>query len=416
MNNQPIYINRYLPIAILYFFLNEVFLPPGLLYTALLTPVLLIWLARYPTIRYLTIFFVFTVPFVLIHLINGVNYPYYIRSLVLFFSVFVFGLAFYRFLSNCHSLKSVYKSILLINAAMVIISVIIFFIPFLKPQFWYSNEITTGFARISRLKMLTYEPSYYSTLFAPIVCFYLLKLTRAELPQPVLYGALVLVPLFLSLSFGVILGIAISLVLLLVIRSRDLIFKGKNLWYILGGVIALMTGLTILYLYDPNNVFFVRIANVLFGKDTSFKGRTFDSFYLSWKIAGMRSHLFGAGLGQVKLLGLDLFKAYYNYQSFTINTIGIPNSIGDTLAIFGLAGLIIKLFFEAWFFFKTKVFRNDYRLVLFMFIFIYQFTGSFIMNIAEYTIWILAFKEGLFPEFDRPFVKNHPGSLPVPQD
>jgi hypothetical protein len=34
--------------------------------------------------------------------------------------------------------------------------------------------------------------------------------------------------------------------------------------------------------------------------------------------------------------------------------------------------------------------------------FVYQFTGSFISNIAEYVIWILAFKPDLFPEFQHP--------------
>jgi hypothetical protein len=37
--------------------------------------------------------------------------------------------------------------------------------------------------------------------------------------------------------------------------------------------------------------------------------------------------------------------------------------------------------------------------MLFIFIFVYQFTGSFITNLAEYVIWILAFTNA-FPQFD----------------
>jgi len=84
----------------------------------------------------------------------------------------------------------------------------------------------------------------------------------------------------------------------------------------------------------------------------------------------------------------------------------IPNSIGDLLGTLGLIGVAIKLFLEGYFFFRTRVFRNDYRLTLFLFIFVYQFTGSFISNIAEYAIWILAFKPDLFPEFQRPSHEN----------
>jgi hypothetical protein len=46
------------------------------------------------------------------------------------------------------------------------------------------------------------------------------------------------------------------------------------------------------------------------------------------------------------------------------------------------------------------VWRNYYRLLLFTFIFIYQFTGSFITNVAEYVIWIMAFTP-VFREFDK---------------
>ncbi len=47
----------------------------------------------------------------------------------------------------------------------------------------------------------------------------------------------------------------------------------------------------------------------------------------------------------------------------------------------------------------TKVWRNYYRLLLFVFVFIYQFTGSFITNIAEYVIWIMVFTT-VFKEYD----------------
>ena len=63
--------------------------------------------------------------------------------------------------------------------------------------------------------------------------------------------------------------------------------------------------------------------------------------------------------------------------------------------------MLVKFVFEVYFFFKTKVYSNFLRLVLFIFVFVYQFSGSFITNIAEYVIWIMAFSPWLFKEFDK---------------
>jgi hypothetical protein len=84
-----------------------------------------------------------------------------------------------------------------------------------------------------------------------------------------------------------------------------------------------------------------------------------------------------------------------------VSDIGIPNAMGDLFATLGLISVLLKLYLEFFFFFRTKVSSNYYRLALFLFIFIYQFTGSFIMNIAEYAAWIMAFHPGLFPEFNK---------------
>ena len=65
----------------------------------------------------------------------------------------------------------------------------------------------------------------------------------------------------------------------------------------------------------------------------------------------------------------------------------IPNAVGDTLAAFGIFGIALRLVLQIVFFFQNQgAYSNYYRLALFLFIFIYQFTGSFITNIAEYVI------------------------------
>ncbi|MDP4128774.1 MAG: hypothetical protein Q8918_07990 [Bacteroidota bacterium] len=345
--------------------------------------------------------FLIILPFSLVHFVNGVEPLYYVKSLTLLFTVFVFGFSVHLFLVSCHSLRSIYKSLLLANGVMVLVSLVALFVEPFKLIFWNDNGMSLGNINIHRLKMLTYEPSYYSMLFVPVAMYYLIKLFRREISQPYLIGALVIIPLLLSLSFGVILGIAFALLVLIVLNSRKTIFSVRNLQYAAAIFTVLVSvGVLLIYLF-PENVFVLRIENVLAGKDTSFNGRTLDSFILGRKIADMKSIYWGSGLGQAKLLGLDLFREYYQAPHFTINDISIPNSMGDMLATFGLIGVLLKLFLELYFYFRTRVSDNYYRSALFLFIFLYQFTGSFLMNVAEYVIWILAFYQGLFPEFDK---------------
>src|SRR5688500_8121088 len=98
---QPLSMNKYLPIAVLYFFFNSFMLPQGLLYTTILTPLFLIWLLKYPTFHYIWFFFLFTIPFAIILYMHGIHLLFYFRSYALLFTWFVFGIAFYQFLKNC---------------------------------------------------------------------------------------------------------------------------------------------------------------------------------------------------------------------------------------------------------------------------------------------------------------------------
>ena len=125
--------------------------------------------------------------------------------------------------------------------------------------------------------------------------------------------------------------------------------------YILSSLLILLIALIVLLFLFPDNIFMQRLANVLEGRDSSFKGRTYDAFYLGRKVAEMKSIFFGSGLGQTKVLGMELWKKYYA-NNFTINEVAIPNAIGETLAIFGLAGISIRLTLQVFFFFQTKVF------------------------------------------------------------
>ena len=397
--SEAIRINKYMPIAILYFFLNGFLLPIGLLYTTILSPFFLLWIYQYRSIKYLWIYFAFTIPFAVIHFVQGVQPIYYLKSYILLFSVFIFGLAFYQFLRVCKTLKQIYKKLVIINLILTIFAIVAFFIPGLKQMFWMDSALSSGITNVNRLRLLVYEPSYYSTLLVPVAMYYYLKALIYKSKGIVTTLIMITIPLLLSFSFGVLLAMMFSLLILLLIRPGAFFSKKKLPIYILSGSIVLGAAFVAALIIFPDNIFIQRLNNVLEDKDSSFRGRTYDAFYLAWKVAEMKSIVWGSGLGQVKVLGLELWQKFYTYN-FSINQIAIPNAVAETLAVFGLVGVGIRLGLQVILFYKTKVFQNHYRLLLFLFVFIYQFTGSFIYNIAEYVIWILAFSP-VFQEFDR---------------
>jgi len=405
---KPITINKYLPFAVLYFFFNSFLLPAGLLYTTILTPLFLWWIYVNRALRYVQYFFIFTLPFALIHVIGGIVPIYYARSYALLFTAFVFTVTLYIFLKKCHTLRTIYRKLLLLNFALVIVACLAFFTPW-REVFWMVSYVSYGLEKLPRLKMLTYEPSYYCTLLVPVVMYYCLKVVVLRLPHPVLTMALVIVPLVLSFSMGILLGVPIAILLLLLFHIRFFLTRKRVRQFLIIAGALLGGGLLLLVLFYPDNPLFTRIANLFEGRDSSFKGRTVDSFVLAWKVMNEKSILFGVGPGQVKVIGLPFWNEYYHYQ-FALEEVAIPCAFADTMAVYGIVGALLRLGIEFYFFFRTKVWTNYYRLGLFNFVFIYQFTGSYINNIAEFTIWVLAFTN-TFEEFDKKKLKGETATI-----
>jgi len=392
-------LNKYLPFAILYFFLNSVFLPLGLLYTTLLTPFFLIWLYRQNKIEYGWVFFLITIPFAYIHFKLGIDLRYYIKSYILLFSVFVFILTMIRFLQVVGSLRTIFRILLTINFFLVGIACVLFFIPGARGLMWSVYDVSTGLTKFPRLSLFTYEPSYYSTLLIPLAFYYYLKIIFFKYPNAGYVFFMVTFPLVISFSLGAILGICISFSILLLSKIRSFFMKKNVAAYSLASGLLIAISIIFLYYFYPGNPLFLRIKNIFAGTDTSFKGRAFDSFRLALSVAREKSIYFGVGLGQLKLLGGEIWNKFYD-TVFNTNEITIPNAVAETFAFYGIAGLLIRFSLEWYFFFRTKTYTNYYRLGLFIYMFIYQFTGSFLFNIAEYVIWVLAFSQ-VFEEFDK---------------
>ena len=405
-------IDKKYPFAVIYFFFNSVGLPFGLLYTILFTPVFYLWLITKHKKNIIFKFLIVALPFVINHLIHGVDLYNYVRSLILFFSVYIFCLTFLTWIREETRLKFFFKKLLNFNFFMVAIAIFFVFTP-LKDVFWGVWSIETGnyiIDSLPRLKMLTYEPSYYSTLLVPIAAFYITAFILKQNEKDSFTIAIkVLLPLVLSFSMGVIGGLIVAVALLFLTNLTTLLTSKRILTSFLlvaGGFVLTFIFLLLLF---PENPFFVRLHAIIAGGDGSANGRTFEAFHLAHVIAKEKSIWWGVGPGQLKIIGDPIIKEFYKYPP-DYGQVSIPSAFPETIALFGYIGAAVRLFIEIYLYFKTKVYSNYYRSLLFFYIFIYQFTGSFTTNIAEYVIWILAFTN-VFPEFDKKNYKPH--SVPV---
>ncbi len=404
--------NPYSLLAHLYFFFNKAGLPFGLLYMHLLSPLFYFWLLHKKKKTILLPFLLVVVPFGIIHLLLGVDLKSFIISNILFTGSYVFTVAFYYFINHYEHLGKIFRQLLISNFIFTLIALAFFYTPY-REVFWYVRKFTKSVDSLPRLAMLTYEASYYSLLFVPIAFYYLLKVFfKQNKMNTLLILALVLIPLLLSLSLGVILASLLTLLLFYCIHYEK-VFMHKRFFNNLLLLSLLVVGVgLVLWIFFPSNPIVIRLQNILAGNDTSTNGRTSDSFFIAYCIAKEKSLWFGVGLGQIKILAPEFVHKYLRYWG-ELDVIRIPNAMGETLAMFGIVGVVLRFLIIFYFFFKTKVLSNYYRTFLFIFIFIYQFTGSFITNIAEYVIWALAFSN-VFPQFNIHKPKHPSTNLPPP--
>jgi len=390
--------SKFLPFAIIYFFLNTVGLPFGITWMALLAPFFYVWVLLQRKKEILLPFLALLLPFMIMHIaVVGVDLKTYALSLANLTMVYIFCQAFYTFLKTCHDPEKIFRKILYINFACCLIGVIFYFTPW-DGLFWIQQELTKGVKEFRRLKLFTYEASYYATLFVPIFFFYLLQYVFMQNTiknywlLPMLF-----LPFILSFSLGVISASILSGVIATIFHFRSLLVKRRVINLVINIGVISASIILILVLFFRDNPLFTRLLNIFEGTDTSAKGRTADSFILAMQMLEEKNQYWGIGIGHVKIVGQDILRGYYLYTDDFVAT--IPNAMAETLAIFGWLGLMAKLVIEIALFFYTRVWTNYYRLMLFFFIFIYQFTGSFITNMAEYAIWILAFTN-VFRQFD----------------
>ena len=405
-------------IAFFYFF-NSFLLPLGLNFTTLFSPLFVIQLFKdNNSLKYAKQFLIILVLFIPFHFISGISYFQYFKSLLLFLSCVIFYNYFQTYLLETR-IDRVYRFISKINIYLTGVAILVFFTPY-QDLLWYNSIYTDGIDTASRLKMFTLESSIYSMFLVPLFLFYFIRIQTKNLKSDKIGLMLISIPLVLSLSFGVIGILAIVVCFFFIYRLINTSIKNKteksnSIQYVfLALIISLI--ISVLFIFPNSNVA-VRISNIISGEDSSGNGRIFEPWILAYQILQQKSLLWGIGIGQLNAVGYDIIDSFYGYFGAN-DKVALPNVVVETFVFYGIIGLFVRFYVIISCAIRTKVFSSPYRLMLFSFMFLYQFTGSNIMNVIEYAIWAMAFSPVLDRYFNNPskiiFKENHLCELPNP--
>lgn len=371
-------------------FINTIALPKGLLYTTLASPLLYFWLVKNGQKNILTKFILVTLPFVVAHLtLPGLNHFFYFRSYLLAIAVYISLYAFYHILRTESSFfESVMERLIFINFFLAMIGLLLRFTPY-RSLMWFQNEAMSGTDAL-RFQMFTYEPSYYATLILPLVAYAIIKYFAYMEGKDLVLFLFSIIPMFMALSFGVISMMVLSLgmVLSIYLFRQTIHFFQRGMISVrvlyLGGIMLLFG----LFFMINADYLAGRTERVLSGADVSANIRVYYAYQVAHEIITNTNPWFGSGFGQIKVFGREIMNSIPGWGE---DYAGIPCALASLMATLGLVGAALKLGLVSYLFFRTKVYENYYRLSLFIFIFLYQFTGSFLLNVAELAIWIMAF-------------------------
>ena len=393
---------NFLLVACLYFFFNSFLLPDGLLYTILLSPLFLYWLMskKVHVFRNVILFILCWLPMLVIHYSYGIALNEYVKSSALYFTVFVFSMTVYHYFKHySFTYEPLMETVLKINFLFVLVCVFLL-VANQRDTVWSVTDISEGVSDFPRLRMLTYEPSYYSLLLIPSFLFYFQYIFYRNMTTRkwVLLGT-VLLSLGLSLSYGAIFISILTLGIFVLYNLFSNVRRRHNKRFVFFLSAAIVMGVILILTLFAESGFVLRIMNIVSGTDSSINNRSSQAYFLALSIADLKSTVFGVGPGQLKLLGENLISLVYAFsdQPDSGQMARIPSSMAETLATFGWVGFSGKLLIELILFRKTRVKTSSFRLCLFIFMFIYQFVGSFSTNIVEIFFWTLAFSR-VFPD------------------
>ena len=383
-------LNSSFGIILLIFFFNGFGIPFGLEFSMLLAPFFLYYLVQTKTLIHLFIPVYFLSVFSIIHLFNGVVFQDFLFSSLVLGSILLLLAVFYDFYKKSGQLETVILRLTQLNLAFTLGAIISLVFNFRVSMFWYLEPFTAGYQTLPRLKLFELEASHYSFVLLPLFYYHFWKLLKQwELKTFLLFVSLC-VSLILSFSLGILAVIAISLVVVIISNSLSLI-KFKPIRFKLIGFLFLSVALLlVLSLFFPENPLFFRINNLFLGEDTSGRGRTYEAMEIGWQVLIQNNPMFGIGLGQFKIIGRESLIYYYKFANMP-DVARLPNAMAETLVVYGVVGFSLKILIQIGLFIRLQVYKNMFQFSLFISLFVYQFTGSYLFNEMEYIFWIMVF-------------------------
>lgn len=384
-------------LIIVFFILNAAFLPPPLLWINFLSIFYFFKVLNSKSFFTLIGFILLLSMFSVIHFYNGVHTESYINSSLIYILVAYTTLAVRQYLlNNPIKFDQFYREMVKYNFILFTVGLILFYFEIPSKIFVVYSY---GGDELPRMRGLMYEPSYYAFFLTPWIAYALFKnIQRKGSKSELTYFIFLIIPFVSTASIGVLSALLLSLIIVGALRSISYLKLNRKIVFFTTTFVFI---LTILILSYPQAIL-SRAGSILSGEDGSANQRTIQSLDVSYQIMKEKSTLFGIGSGQIKITGKDIFNNYFNYQEYNVPR--IPNAVGETMTTFGFVGLAIRLIIELFIFVRFKVYNNNYLLTVFLFLFIYQFTGSFITSTIEYVFWALI-TTPVFREFNSGFKK-----------
>lgn len=382
-------------LAIIYFGTNIIGLPAPLLYSNFVSLFFINKILKKQYFKITLIFVFFLLAYFGIHYYFEIDMPTYLRSLALYVLVFINVIMAHCYIKHLGAkISQVFEYIIKINFLFFIVAILMLFLDIPNNLWRYYNYSDFGSpGGVPRFQGFLYEPSYYALIFSPVFLYAFYNLLFKERTIRALnYFVLISIPMISTWSFGVLLGLVLAIVIAFTYYSLK--YYKVNVYLLFA---LMLIPVIAIFLLIFNSEISSRVALTLSGEDLSAKGRTSNAFEIAHYLATAKNALFGIGLGQIKVFGQEYIQNYYGYQKWY--RVSIPNAFAETLVIFGYFGAFVRLLIQGIIFFKSKCYNNFFSLTLFIFIFIYQFTGSFITSTAEYIIWLLAVTN-IFPAFN----------------
>jgi hypothetical protein len=361
-----------------YAFINPVLLPFGLFYTHLIAPPLLIWIAKNnpSSVRFLGFFVLYFMIYTLALLSTRTIYiTDYILSFLILFGSITFAVYIYLHVAKGVTCFDVLMTrIILANFVISLMAVLLLEVG-LGDNLW-NTQGNHGF----RLQLFFYEPSIYSLVITPFVIYAFIRYIDTLSWRSIRLLVLSIIPLLLSRSAGVI-G---SLILAFLIGSQKSPLRKRSgrRWIILG--------ILLLAIFLLGGGIIERYVSFLEGTDSSGNVRIALSFAAAIKLIEEKGFWLGVGPGQLKYL-------LSNYTQ-AVGFIGdrLPNSVASTIATLGILGLVLKELIYVALYIRTHSNRYEYSRILFIFIFLYQFTGGYLNNVNEYVALAFAFGYAIY--------------------